>query len=79
MKNKQYEMKRLLRKNNFTAAFDALLNISDLWRDEMRLNVTKDILSLKCDEVRHRSCAFEAHWTVKLQEMFHCLDHVRTF
>lgn len=77
--NKQYELKRLLRRDDFTAAFDALLDIPGLWRDGMRLGVTKDMMGLKCDEVGHRSYTFEAHWTVKLQEMFHCLDHVRTF
>ncbi len=47
--NKQYEIKRLLGKDDFTAAFDALLNIPDLWRDGMRLGVTKDVMGLTSD------------------------------
>ncbi len=78
-KNKRQKMKRLLRRNDFTTIFDALLNISSLWWNEMRLNVTKYMIDLKCDEIDHSSYAVEAHWTVKLQKMYHYLDHVRTF
>ncbi len=77
--NKRQEMKRLLRRDDFTAAFDALLDIPGLWWDGMRLGVTKYMIGLKCDEVGHPSYAVGAHWTVRLQEMFHYLDHVRTF
>ena len=54
-KNKRYEIKRLLRRDDFTAAFDALLDIPGLWPDGIRLGVTKDMIGLKCDEVGHLS------------------------
>ena len=54
-KNKRYEIKRLLRRDDFTAAFDALLDISGLWPDGIRLGVAKDMIGLKCDEVGHLS------------------------
>ena len=54
-KNKRYERKRLLRRDDFTAAFDALLGIPGLWRDGMRLGVTKLMIGLEYDEVGHLS------------------------
>ena len=60
-KNKRYEMKRLLRRDDFTAAFDALLDILGLRPDGMRLGVTKDMMGLKCDEVGHLSHTFRAY------------------
>ena len=54
-------MKRLLRRDDFTAAFDALLDIPGLWPDGMRLGVTKDMMGLKCDEVGHLSHTFRAY------------------
>ena len=52
--NKQNELKRLLRRRDFTDAFDALLDIRGLWRDGMRLGMTKFLLDLKCDEASYR-------------------------
>lgn len=37
-------MKRLPQRDDFAAAFKALLNILSLWRDGLRLGVMKDIL-----------------------------------
>ena len=51
-KNKKFEIKRLQRRDDFTAAFNALLDIPGLWRDGMRLGVTKAMLDLRCDEVK---------------------------
>ena len=61
-KNKRYEMKRLLQRDDFTAVFDALLDIPGLWPDGMRLGVTKDMMGLKCDEVGHLLHTSRAYW-----------------
>ena len=77
--NKRYELKRLLRRDDFTAAFDALLDIPGLWVDGMRLGVTKDVMGLKCDEVSHLLEIIRLRSTNMVQEMLRGLDHVRVF
>jgi hypothetical protein len=49
--NKKKELKRLLRRDDFTASFAPLEDIPALWVDGFRLGMTKEILGLKCDEV----------------------------
>jgi len=49
--NKQQELRRLLRREDYAAAFDALLPFPGLWPDGMRFGVTKAMIGLKCDEV----------------------------
>ena len=44
-------MKRLLRRDDYRAAFDALLDIPGLWEDGLRLGMTKFIFDTKLDEV----------------------------
>ncbi len=50
-KNKQQELRRLLRREDYVAAFDALLPFPGLWPDEMRFGVMKAMIGSKCDEV----------------------------
>jgi hypothetical protein len=49
--NKQQELRRLLRREDYAAAFDALLPFPGLWPDGMRFGVTKAMIGSKCDEV----------------------------
>jgi hypothetical protein len=50
-KNQRFELERFLRRKDFMAPFDALLDIPGLWHQGLRLGVTKAVLDLKCDEV----------------------------
>lgn len=52
-------MKRLLQRDDFTAVFNALLNILSLWWGGMWLDVIKDMMGLKCDEVDYLLVLFE--------------------
>lgn len=54
-------MKRLLRRDDFTAVFDVLLNTPNLWPNEIQLSVMKDMMGLKCDEVDYLLYTFRAY------------------
>ncbi len=49
--NKQRELRRLLRREDYAAAFDALLPFPGLWPDGMRFGVTKAMIGSKYNEV----------------------------
>ena len=49
--NKQQELRRPLRREDYAAAFDALLSFPGLWPDGVRFGVTKAMIGSKCDEV----------------------------
>lgn len=44
-------LRQLLRHDELTAAFDALLDISGLW-DGMRISVLHKVMAIRCDEAR---------------------------
>ena len=44
-------MGRLLSRDDYRVAFDAVLGIPGLWEKGLRLGITKFVLELKCDEV----------------------------
>jgi len=57
-------MNRLLRRDDYRAVFDALLDIPGLWYDGLRLGITKFVLDLKCDEVSCSSKALRSRLTM---------------
>jgi hypothetical protein len=50
LKGKRKDLKMLLTRKNFTAAFDALLVIPGIWGG-LRISMLHKVLALKCDEV----------------------------
>ena len=49
--NKQLELKRLLHRDDFKAAFDVSVPIPGLWKEGVRLGMIREILGSRCDEV----------------------------
>lgn len=86
-KNKQQKLRRLLRREDYAAAFDALLPFSDLWSNGMRFDVTKIMIGSKCDEVGQlflrivSSRYYQVAWNVSLsrscQKILDRLDSTR--